>query len=506
MTNVRVDSNNVKYHDDHIISNFNYSHNDINRVGEDIIVTPLETEYQLRTDTRIPKLGMMLVGLGGNNGTTTMGGIIANREGISWRTRTGVQTPNYFGSIIQSSTMRMGFTDNGDEVTIPIGKIVPMVNPNDIVIGGWDICNMNMADAMERNAVFEYDLQRRLEPYMKDIIPLPSIYHQDFIAMNQNDRANNLIGGSKIEQVNKIRQDIRNFKEEHNLDKVIVLWTATTERFCRIEEGLNDTANNIIAALERNEEEISPSTQFAIACILEGVSYINGSPQNTFVPGVIELAERFGVFIGGDDFKSGQTKLKSSLMEYLVGAGIKPRCIASYNHLGNNDGHNLSSPAQFRSKEITKANVVDDMVASNKILYHDGKGPDHCIVIKYMPYVGDSKRAIDEYTSEIFMGGHNTLVIHNTCEDSLLAAPLILDLVILCELMERVQYKVSTDDYFKRFHPICSILSYLTKAPIVQDGTPCVNALSRQRSCIENFLRALVGLPPENNLLLEYKV
>lgn len=144
---------------------------------------------------------------------------------------------------------------------------------------------------------------------------------------------------------------------------------------------------------------------FAVASILEGSTYINGSPQNTFVPGVVELAEREGVLIAGDDFKSGQTKMKSVLVDFLVSAGIKPVSIVSYNHLGNNDGKNLSEPSQFRSKEITKSNVVDDMVASNRILYKEGEHPDHCVVIKYVPYVKDSKRALDEYTSEIFMGG-----------------------------------------------------------------------------------------------------
>jgi len=193
-------------------------------------------------------------------------------------------------------------------------------------------------------------------------------------------------------------------------------------------------------------------------------------------------------------------------VEFLVGAGIKPECIASYNHLGNNDGRNLQSPAQFRSKEVSKSNVVDDMVASNRVLYKAGEHPDHCIVIKYMPFVGDSKRAMDEYTSSIFMGGTNTLVIHNTCEDSLLAAPLILDLCLLCELMERVTYiKEGENTKFQHFHSVCTMLSYMAKAPLVPEGTPVVNALGRQKACVENFLRALVGMRPENNLLLEYK-
>merc|ERR1712070_1010769 len=159
-------------------------------------------------------------------------------------------------------------------------------------------------------------------------------------------------------------------------------------------------------------------------------------------------------YIGGDDFKSGQTKMKSVLVDFLVGAGIKPTSIVSYNHLGNNDGKNLSAPQQFRSKEISKSNVVDDMVASNPILYGKGEHPDHCVVIKYVPYVGDSKRAMDEYTSEIFMGGTNTIVMHNTCEDSLLATPLIIDLVVLAEMLERISYKTDGMDDFAKFHSV----------------------------------------------------
>ena len=118
----------------------------------------------------------------------------------------------------------------------------------------------------------------------------------------------------------------------------------------------------------------------------------------------MELASRHEVHIGGDDFKSGQTKIKSVLVDFLVSAGIKPLSIVSYNHLGNNDGKNLSAPQQFRSKEISKSNVVDDMVASNALLYKKDEHPDHTVVIKYVPAVGDSKRALDEYSSEIFMG------------------------------------------------------------------------------------------------------
>lgn len=127
-----------------------------------------------------------------------------------------------------------------------------------------------------------------------------------------------------------------NFKAEKNLDKVIVLWTANTERYAEIISGVNDTAQNLLAAVKAGHDEVAPSTIFAIACIQEGVPFINGSPQNTFVPGAIELAEQHKSFIGGDDFKSGQTKMKSALVDFLVNAGIKLTSIASYNHLGNN--------------------------------------------------------------------------------------------------------------------------------------------------------------------------
>jgi len=384
---------------------------------------------------------------------------------------------------------------------------LPMVNPNELVVGGWDISKLDLASAMKRAEVLDYDLQRQLAPHMKDIVPMPSIYYPDFIAANQSDRADNLIAGDHacIEHLEKLRSDIRAFKSDNGLDKVIVLWTANTERFAELIEGVNDTADNLLNAIKNGHTEISPSTMFAIASILEGCSYINGSPQNTFVPGVIELAKLHGVFIGGDDFKSGQTKMKSVLVDFLISAGIKVQSIVSYNHLGNNDGKNLSAPQQFRSKEISKSNVVDDMVASNSILYEEKEHPDHCVVIKYVPYVKDSKRALDEYTSEIFMGGTNTIAMHNTCEDSLLAAPLMIDLVVMTELFERISYKTDEMHDFAKFESILTVLSYLLKAPLVPKGVPVVNALFKQRYCIVNIMRACLGLPAESSMMLEHK-
>jgi myo-inositol-1-phosphate synthase len=184
---------------------------------------------------------------------------------------------------------------------------------------------------------------------------------------------------------------------------------------------------------------------------------------------------------------------------------LKPESIVSYNHLGNNDGKNLSEARQFRSKEITKSSVVDDMVQSNKILYPDAKNPDHVIVIKYVPFVGDSKRAMDEYTCSIFMGGLQTMVIHNTCEDSLLAAPLILDLAIITELCSRIQYaNKATNGQFESFHPVLSLLSCLLKAPAVPDGTPVCNALMKQFKTLTKLVCACAGLAADNDIQLEF--
>lgn len=496
-----VESDKCKYTDEHIISEYVYE----TTVVENNVVKPKETKMTFKTERKVGKTGVMLVGIGGNNGSTCIAGSLANKMKLTWETKLGEHKANYMGSMMMASTVKLGNDAGGNTVHTPMSNMLPMVDPNEIVWGGWDISSMNLGDAMTRSKVLDIDLQRKLYPTMKEMKPLPSIYFPDFIAANQGKRADNTLTGTKQEQMEQVRKDMRDFKEKHCLDKVIVLWTANTERMCDVKEGVNDTKENLLASIASGVSEISPSTVFAVASILEGNTYINGSPQNTFVPGAIELATEKKVFIAGDDFKSGQTKMKSVLVDFLVSAGIKPVSIVSYNHLGNNDGKNLSSPSQFRSKEISKANVVDDMVESNNILYEKGEKPDHVVVIKYVPYVSDSKRAMDEYTSEIFMGGTNTIVMHNTCEDSLLATPLIYDLILLAELCERISVLKDGDVEWSGFHPVLSLLSYMLKAPLVPKGAPVVNALFTQKCAVVNVMRACLGLKPDNHMTLEHR-
>ncbi|GAM82462.1 hypothetical protein ANO11243_004420 [Dothideomycetidae sp. 11243] len=513
---IEVASENVKYTTNEIRSKYTYRTTGVTRKADGkLVATPKHTSYDFKVDRRVGKVGVMLVGLGGNNGTTVTAGIIANKRNLVWETRDGKQAANYYGSMIMSSTLKLGTDERtGDEINIPIHDMLPMVHPNDLVIGGWDISGMNLAEAMDRAKVLQPTLKQLVHKEMAQITPLPSIYYPTFIAANQKDRADNILDGSKAcsAHVEKLRADIREFKQNNGLDKVIVQWTANTERYAQLIDGVNDTADNLLKAIEDGHQEVSPSTVFAVASILEGTPFINGSPQNTFVPGVIELAEKHNAFIGGDDFKSGQTKMKSALVDFLINAGIKLTSIASYNHLGNNDGKNLSSHEQFRSKEISKSNVVDDMVAANSVLYKPGEHPDHTVVIKYMKNVGDDKRALDEYFAEIFLGGHQTISMSNICEDSLLASPLIIDLVIIAELMTRIQWRLhnaeggNNDEGFKGFHSVLSILSYMLKAPLTPPGTPVVNALGKQRNAMINIMRACLGLDPESDMTLEHKL
>lgn len=464
-----------------------------------------KTDYTFKTKLQAPKLGVMLVGLGGNNGTTFTAGLLANKHNITWNSKRGTHKPNYLGSITQCSTTKVGNKKNS-EVFLPLNTILPIVDPNAIVVGGWDISKLNLADAMRRAEVLEYDLQVQLSSHMKDMVPLPAVYYEDFIALNQKERADNILPGTdKKKHLETVREQIRAFKAENKVDKVVIMWSANTERFCKVTAGIHDTADNLLKAIEQSHPEISPSIIYATAAALEGVSFINGSPQNTLVEGVIELAVKNNTFVVGDDFKTGQTKLKTALVDVIAGAGLKPISIVSYNHLGNNDGKNLSSESQFKSKETSKKSCTDDIINSNTLLYPDGGHPDHEIIIKYVPSAGDSKKAIDEYVSEIFLGGRQTWSIYNVCEDSLLAVPIILDLILLTELLERIQWKSDDEEEFHRFDSVLSVLGYLCKAPRTRDEAPIINSLFRQKNSIENLFKVCAGVPLEDNLLMDFR-
>lgn len=208
-----VESPNVVYTDDEIKTKYSY-HTTVVTQGPNgkYIAKPKESVYDFKVDRKVGKVGMMLVGWGGNNGTTVTAGIIANRRGLVWETRTGTQAANYYGSVVMGSTMKLGTEAKTDkEINVPFHDVLPMVHPNDLVIGGWDISGMDLAQAMDRAAVLEPTLKEQVKKEMASMKPLPSPYYPDFIAANQGDRADNVLEGSKacMAHVEKIRDDIR---------------------------------------------------------------------------------------------------------------------------------------------------------------------------------------------------------------------------------------------------------------------------------------------------------
>ncbi len=462
---------------------------------------PVVQEKLIRTDKRVPKLGVMLVGLGGNNGSTFTAGLIANRKGLTWATRAGEQKANFYGSFTQSATTHVGFQFNEADGSLtdvfkPVKELLPMVDPVDFDVCGWDISKQNLYEAARRGHVLEPTLIEQLKGDLEAIEPMPAVLNPDYIAANQADRTDNVRVGSNEELIGFLQEDIRACKARN--DKVIVLWTANTEMFLLPEiNALDDLEERI-----RTNSPLPASVLYCVAAIREGVTYLNGSPQNTFHPAVVELAKKRGSFLGGSDFKSGQTRFKTIMSDYLIGSGLRLASVVSYNHLGNNDGKNLQEDKCFQSKKISKAGVLDDAIKSNELLYPREEGKDkidHEVVIKYVPFVGDSKRALDEYSSQIFLNGTNTISSYNVCEDSLLAVPLMYDMVVLGELFTRMQ----VDD--QSLGPVLSYLSFFFKAPITNHNEYVINSFSRQRETLTNLLKVASGVLPDDSTLLSFK-
>jgi myo-inositol-1-phosphate synthase len=358
-------------------------------------------------------------------------------------------------------------------------------NPSDIVVHGWDISSKNMSEAVQRAGVLNWMVEEQLRPHLQTIHPMRAVYDKNYIALNQVERADNVYPeNSHLEDLLIwLQNDIRNFIQQNHATNTIVLWTANTERMMEIVPEVHNTWEGLSKAIKDNRKDlVSPSMLYAIAAIKEGCTYLNGSPQNTLVPAILQLASIVRVYVGGNDFKTGQTRFKSMMMDFLSSCGIRVSSIASYNHLGNNDGLNLSQEDCFRSKEISKRDVVADVVEANPKLY-EGKNPDHCIVIKYIENVGDSKRAIDEYVSDIFMGGKQTIAVYNVCEDSLLAVPVMLDMVLVSD------YLCKKKKQGKDFFPNMTELSLFFKAPLPDTTGNVVNIFRLQRDMLQEALQ-----------------
>lgn len=258
--------------------------------------------HQIDTDQKIPKLGLMLVGWGGNNGSTLTAGVLANKHQLSWETKEGEQQANYLGSFTQKSAIKVGYKKdrNGQlqDVHKTVRDLVPLVEPNDLVITGWDISGHNLFQACKRAKVLEPALLNQMKEQLEGMKPMAGVYTPRYVASNQADRADNIFTGTNQEKVAKIRADIQAFKTQ--VDKVIVLWTANTEETV---QDIPDLAS--LQSAISSDAEMQGSVLYAVAAIEENVTYLNGSPQNTFHSGVVQLARERGSHIAGNDFKSG---------------------------------------------------------------------------------------------------------------------------------------------------------------------------------------------------------
>ncbi|KAI4837857.1 hypothetical protein MKS88_003276 [Plasmodium brasilianum] len=571
----------IKEDDNFVYSNFEHVETEVEKdmIKGALVCKKVKNNYEIMVEKlKRKKLGVLLVGIGGNNATSMLGGICANSKNLTYFNKYDVKKANYLGSVFLSTNIRLGYNKAEREHSYcPIHKLIEVYNPEYIVYGGWDLNNLNLRDCLIRNKVFDYDVVEKIKDEL-DYIPLRSVYFKgNFIAGNQQKRVNNiLVGKNKLEILEQVRQQIKNFKKENNLDTIIVLWSGNTEKNIPHIEGVNDTFQNILLACKNNHVSVSPSIIYALAAVLENCAFINSSPQNTLVNAVVQLAEQKGIFLIGNDLKTGQTKMKNLLLDFYFGTGLKPKSIVSYNHLGNNDGKNLSSDLQFYSKKISKSNLICDYVKANEHLYADEdienpfalnneeyyKGDSLVtattenkemeeeyayaeaiekqkvnseIVIKYVPYVGDDKKAIDEYISEIFMNGKNTISLYNVCQDSLLASPLLLDLILVVELAQRVFFKnvqnntlkheqlisehIKVGDYqlshtilktkyenFKNMDSVLFLSSLFCKSPFNSSVYKTRHSFFSQLESICNFVRIICGLPIDAHVDLPYMV
>ncbi|XP_022255046.1 inositol-3-phosphate synthase 1-B-like isoform X2 [Limulus polyphemus] len=499
MPKIQVHSSRIQYTDSYIEAVYGYQNTEVRIHGDIFHVHPRTTKFTFRTNLQVPKVGIMLVGWGTETGTTVTATVLANKLGLINKDQ-GSQREhvNYVGSITQSTTVMLGLTNDGNEVNVPLKDLLPMVNPNDIIIDGWDLCSLNLSESLERVETINNDLKHQLHHEMKQMKPRKSILNRDFLPSKENIIVDNIIPGTREEQMAQIRKDINDFKTQKLLDKIIVVWIANEEKNNDVIDGVNDTADNLLKSIEKNTCAIAPSTLFAVASILEGCSFINGTSQNTFVPGCIELAERHKVFIVGDRIQSLQTLTESSMLDFLTSAGIRVNSVVQQNKVEKSTIFSTTN-VQCGANDHYKGNLEMNTTMGS------GTGPEECSCSDGNVQIPEVfSRA--EYHLELGIEGLNTIVVYNTCKDFLLASPILLDLIILTELCQRIIFRVGDSLKFQSFNSVLSVLGYLCKVPLMTRKAPVINTLYRQRKCIENILRACLGLAPENNMSLESKL
>jgi myo-inositol-1-phosphate synthase len=401
--------------------------------------------------------GILIVGLGGNNGVTLLAGQIANRDGLSWETASsGRVSANWYGCLTQIPP-RGGVRGGGGGFR---GRVPGLADAARAVVGGWDVRPAPLGRALYDSRVLEPDLVRQVREEMDGVVVMEGVWDPSFVGESQHGTATHVVSGedgsSTRTRLERIRRDIRSWRGTNNVDgHVTVIWSASVER---PSEAGYDSPDDLLSAIhdDSNRDDISPSMLYCCAAALEGCSFVNGGSQNTLSPAMTRLFDesyrkpdapsssilsKFAPYSSsrayclGTDYKAGQTKFKTAAVEYLRALGLSPRVVASSNHLGNNDMLNLTTKKTLDAKMRVKSDIFGPW---------QEKDLDHKVCVMYCPYIGDEKRDFVEYTSLGFLGSPHTMVTYTRCMDSILCVPLMVDSAIWCDYF--VSRNVSAGD------------------------------------------------------------
>jgi myo-inositol-1-phosphate synthase len=423
------------------------------------------------------KLGVLLVGLGAVS-TTFIAGVLAIRKGLA----------SPIGSLTQMGHIRLGKrTDNRSP---KIKEIVPIAELDDIVFGGWDIFEANCYEAAKTAGVLESALLEQIRPELEAIKPWPAVFDQRYVKRLQGPNVKK--GKNKKDLAEQLRADIRNFKKERGLDRMVMVWCGSTEVYMT-ETPAHATIESFERALEANDPAIPSSMVYTYAALMEDVPYANGAPNlSVDVPALLALAQQKRLPVIGKDFKTGQTWMKT-----VIAPGIKARLLGvdgwySTNILGNRDGEVLDDPESFKTKEESKKSVLDYILQPQ--LYPElYKDLCHVVRINYYPPRGDNKEGWDNIDLVGWLGYKMQLKIDFLCRDSILAAPIVLDLALFLDLARRAGMS-----------GIQEWLSFYFKSPMHAPGLYPEHDLFIQLMKLKNTLRYLKGEELITHLGLEY--
>lgn len=423
------------------------------------------------------KLGVLLVGLGAVS-TTFVAGIEAVRKGIALP----------IGSLTQMGTIRLGKrTENRSP---KIKDFVPLADLNDLVFGAWDIFPDSAYEAALKAGVLEKQLIENLREQLESLKPMPAVFSQEYV--KKLNGSNVKEGKSKMQLAEALMEDIAHFKKENECERLVMIWAASTEAFLEPSE-VHTSIELFEKGLYDNDSRIAPSMIYAYAAIKSGIPFANGAPNLTVdIPALTQLAEKMGVPICGKDFKTGQT-----LMKTIIAPGLKARMLGlegwySTNILGNRDGEVLDDPENFRTKEESKLSVLNTILQPE--LYPELYGNfSHVVRINYYPPRGDNKEGWDSIDIFGWLGYKMQIKIDFLCRDSILAAPLVLDLALFLDLAQRAGMK-----------GIQEWLSFYFKSPQTAPGLYPEHDLFIQLKKLKNTLRYLQGEELITHLGLEY--